>query len=242
MDDVRALLPLLEDIRSLTQHDALWDLSRIEEVSPDAFVALQSYFAGHFRTRLSVERVAVIAPPSGPLRAAAAGLFAFLEPPYSVAAFASVHEALAWLGKGREHAEVAAATAVALASRGFDDLVTSWIAAHLVDASSERCARDVGVTTRTLQRRLAARGSSFELEANIARVRAAESLLSSDKPVTEIAFEIGFSTPQRFANVFRALRGESPTSFRARVRVSSHGNRLSPPRTRAPSAGAKRTG
>jgi AraC-like DNA-binding protein len=44
--------------------------------------------------------------------------------------------------------------------------------------------------------------------------RAAELLSTSNRPITEIALDLGFSSSQHFANVFRKLRGHSPSRER----------------------------
>lgn len=219
-EDLRAVLPLFEAIRSLPPHRALWDLSRVDAVANDAFVQLQTFLRQHFRTKSSVERVAVVAPPQGPLRAVAAGMFAFLEPRYAVEAFGSSREALAWLEADRRLADVVDAEAALIVEAAFTDVVASWLDAHLVDADPRACARDLGVSLRTLQRRLGERKTSFGLEANRARVRAAERLLAGETPVTTIALRVGFSSAQHFATVFRRLTGKSPSAVRARKRVA----------------------
>ena len=43
---------------------------------------------------------------------------------------------------------------------------------------------------------------------------AAELLLNTDKPVTEICFETGFHDASYFTKTFRELTGYTPTSFR----------------------------
>ena len=222
MEDVRALAPLLDAVRTFSPHVALWDGSRLDEFSDDAFVALEELFRARAREEdLAVEKVAIIGPRSGQLRAVAAGLFAFLEPPYPVSAFPTVAEAMAWLGRDvPEAGALIEHEADALVQASFDGVVATWLDAHVADIDIERCARDIGVSVRTLQRRLSERGLSFEHEANAARVRAAERRLATDASLTTIAYESGFSSPQRFTTVFRQLRGETPSEARTRLRVA----------------------
>ena len=223
MEDVRALAPLLDAVRSFPPHVALWDGSRLDEFSHDAFVELERLFRARAREELAVEKVAIIGPQSGQLRAVAAGLFAFLEPPYPVSAFPTVSEAMAWLGRDvPEAGALIEHEAEALAFASFDGIVAAWLDAHVAEIDIEHCARDVGVSVRTLQRRLGERGLSFEHEANAARVRAAEQRLATDASLTTIAYESGFSSPQRFTTVFRQLRGETPSEARLRLRVAPH--------------------
>ena len=218
LEDLRALLPLLAALRSFPEHASLWDVSRVEAVAPDAFSGLQEFFLAHFREPLPIQRVAVVAPPKGPLRAAAAGMFAFLEPPYPVRAFTEPGEALDWLGAPREACLGALSEEIAALVEGaFDEVVSAWVEANAKTANVESCAKGIGVSTRTLQRRLAERGTSFEALANRARVRVAQRLLATDASLGSIAFEAGFSSPERFSRVFRDVTGETPSAARAKL-------------------------
>ncbi len=220
IDMLRVLLPLLDALRSFPRHASVWDLSYVDHVESDAFVGLQEYFAKHFREPLPVDRVAVIAPPEGPLRAVAAGMFSFLAPPYPVAAFDGAGEALDWIGVPRDVGlAVIEVERAALVSRAFDDVVAMWIEARVTNANLEACAAGLGVSRRTLQRRLSERGTSFEEIANRARVRVAQRLLATDAPLATVAFEAGFASPERFSRVFREITGETPSGARARLRA-----------------------
>lgn len=46
--------------------------------------------------------------------------------------------------------------------------------------------------------------------------RAMELLRETDRPVTEICFDVGFSSLGTFSRTFRAVVGESPSAYRAR--------------------------
>jgi len=50
--------------------------------------------------------------------------------------------------------------------------------------------------------------------------RAALLLKTSSSSITEIAYELGFSTSQYFATVFKKYKGETPRQFKARYRTS----------------------
>ncbi|HEY1959611.1 MAG TPA: helix-turn-helix transcriptional regulator [Polyangiaceae bacterium] len=216
--DLRSLVPLLVALRSFPRHASLWDVSRVGDVEPDAFTGLQDYFAAHFREPLPIVRVAVLAPSKGPLRAAAAGMFSFLEPPYPARAFTDASAALDWLGAPREAClRALEEESAALLADAFDDVVSAWVEANAKTANIERCAAGVGVSRRTLQRRLRERDTSFEALANRARVRVAERLLATDASLGAIAFEAGFSSPERFSRIFRDITGEAPSAARAKL-------------------------
>jgi len=57
--------------------------------------------------------------------------------------------------------------------------------------------------------------------------RAMELLRETDRPVTEICFDVGFGSLGTFSRTFRTIVGESPSSYRARF--SGDGTRLRVP-------------
>jgi AraC-like DNA-binding protein len=57
--------------------------------------------------------------------------------------------------------------------------------------------------------------------------RAMELLRETDRPVTEICFDVGFSSLGTFSRTFRAVVGESPSAYRARF--AGEGNALRVP-------------
>jgi AraC-like DNA-binding protein len=87
------------------------------------------------------------------------------------------------------------------------------------DIRIQTIARTLATSTRSLQRRLAAAGVSYQLLLDLARKDAAgryltESVLS----IGEIAFVLGYSEPAAFNRAFRRWHHETPQSFRRRQR------------------------
>ncbi|MBP7001080.1 AraC family transcriptional regulator [Amaricoccus sp.] len=81
--------------------------------------------------------------------------------------------------------------------------------------SLDAVAQAIDVSTRTLQRELRQRGTDFRsLRDAIRMQRARELLRGSGIPVTEIAAELGYSTPSNFARAFRKAVGVAPDAFR----------------------------
>jgi AraC-like DNA-binding protein len=79
-------------------------------------------------------------------------------------------------------------------------------------------ARMLNMSARSLQRLLCEHGTSFRIEANRARVRAAEALmLQTDDKLEVIARQVGCSSLAHFSTAFRRMTGECPSSFRARA-------------------------
>ncbi len=86
-------------------------------------------------------------------------------------------------------------------------------------AVAEACAVSYNHFSRVFKRTM---GKSFSDYLTQIRVREAERLLlTTDKSVTEIALEVGFSSSSHFISRFGALRGITPRQFRARVREVS---------------------
>ena len=78
-------------------------------------------------------------------------------------------------------------------------------------------ARELGLSVRTLQRRLTNHNTSFEGEVRQERMKVAERLLAeTETAITTIALDLGFATAQHFATSFNQHAGETPTAFRSR--------------------------
>ncbi|MEH6590919.1 MAG: AraC family transcriptional regulator ligand-binding domain-containing protein [Halioglobus sp.] len=76
-------------------------------------------------------------------------------------------------------------------------------------------AEEVGVSRRTLQRRLTDRDSSFkQLLQNLREELSLHYLNDSRLGITEIAFLLGYSDQASFSNAFRAWRDCSPSEYR----------------------------
>lgn len=82
----------------------------------------------------------------------------------------------------------------------------------LADVSQSSVARSLGVTPRTLARRLAAEGTSFRALFDAARREEAVRLLSHPGvSVTSVALELGFSDSSTFSRAFRRWYGSPPS-------------------------------
>ncbi|HYT69451.1 MAG TPA: AraC family transcriptional regulator ligand-binding domain-containing protein [Vicinamibacterales bacterium] len=86
------------------------------------------------------------------------------------------------------------------------------------DMRIDAVARVLAVTPRTLQRRLAELGTSFETLRDDARRQAAETYLSdATLSITEVTYLLGYSEPTAFHRAFKRWhRGVTPQAFRAK--------------------------
>lgn len=90
----------------------------------------------------------------------------------------------------------------------------------IANLDSISVARLMGLSTRTLRRRLSEEGFTFNEAKNLARERRAKYLLvNSRASLTEIAFDLGYSELSAFSRAFRSWVGESPQAYRENLRA-----------------------
>jgi len=106
---------------------------------------------------------------------------------------------------------------------GFIDRVRERIGTLLPrgEASAERVASELGISTRTLRRRLSAAGTSYQQVLDEVRLELAQRTLRQPGiSVNEVAFLLGFSDASAFHKAFRRWTGRSPGDY-ARAAMSS---------------------
>jgi AraC-like DNA-binding protein len=82
--------------------------------------------------------------------------------------------------------------------------------------STVHVARGLGVTERTLHRRLTAEGTSFSAIVHTTRESLAERYLAAERySLTDVSQLLGFTAPSAFSRWFRQRFGVSPTGWRA---------------------------
>lgn len=199
-------------------HVSLVDGSRLEGADPAAFNVLHRYVSEHHgRLAEQVTRLALVRP-GGMVGAVIAGFFSVMPAPYPTAVVADASEAAAYLGLSRE--VVAAVDGAVAEARGDDRLLEALRALLRAETGlslADACKR-LGVSTRTLQRRLEARATSYVAEVAAARLdRARARMLESDDPLTDIALDAGFASPAHLSAAFRKAHGLSPSAWRKQM-------------------------
>jgi AraC-like DNA-binding protein len=82
----------------------------------------------------------------------------------------------------------------------------------------DKTARRLGMSARTLQRRLRASGTTFsDLLERVLERKARRLLMQRERTLTDIADELGFSEQSAFQRAFKRWTGTTPAQFRAEV-------------------------
>ena len=79
----------------------------------------------------------------------------------------------------------------------------------------------MGVSERTLQRRLAELGLTFSRMVDDVRLAQAHKLIRQQKKLTEIAKELGYADPGSFTRAFERWMGITPKQYQKRSNAES---------------------
>jgi AraC-like DNA-binding protein len=101
---------------------------------------------------------------------------------------------------------------MASASDQVRELVHLWLSSGTCTA--DKVARDLGVDRRTVHRYLTQTGQTFSSVVTEVRVELATRLLTSHRPISEIASLVGFSGQAAFSRWFTHTFGCSPSAWR----------------------------
>jgi len=204
--------------RGAPPYYSLVDLRWLEAVDAEGFEVLRQFVAGKRQDmKTQLVRQSVVRP-AGMVGALAAGFYALIQPLHQVRVFDSVDDAAAWL----KPPDPAALSVMVdgLVTHGpmrgaFITALQRWLDDHLTEASPTAAARALGLSARTLQRRLQSHSTTFHAELREARVhRAQQLLLDTDWKLLMVAHHAGCSTSQQLSTLFRHLTGSTPTEYR----------------------------
>lgn len=205
-------------------HLSLVDARRVEAPDPNGLAVLVKYMMPRISAFAQTVKRQALVRPEGITGAVVGGFYSLVSSSYPTQAFADPTEALAWLGRPEQeaHALVNELNDLVMRQMGQSPLLSELhrvLRHRLVDANLADVARRLGMSERTLQRRLREAGTSFQSELNTVQVRTAQALLlASDAKLTSVAVEVGCASLQHFSGLFRKMTGESPSAWRARHR------------------------
>jgi AraC-like DNA-binding protein len=198
--------------------DLVVDVRRVTSITQPTFARLSELTAGRVGARGVVRRQLVLTPP-GLAGAVVSGFCNMLGIAHEWTCVGDDATGFTWLG--RPDASSVRMMVDALAARGEGDLVPrlrALLVRDLAAATVPTAARALGVSPRSLQRHLAAAGTSFRRELRRARIEAARELLAGTRATVEsVARSVGCESPSSFIRMFRSITGETPATFRARA-------------------------
>ena len=200
-------------------HASLVDIRALEAVDLLAFDALLAYLKKRRDAWSPNVSRQVVLHRGGFAHATVAGMFQFFQPGHPVAFHDDPKTAYEAVGAADVHREL-------------EELRKGWIGApeivRRVRAALEvlparapfpSIARSVGMSVRSMQRHLAASGSSLRLERHEHMLRASERLLEgTELDLDAIAAQVGASSASHLVTLFRQHRGTTPGAFRTRRR------------------------
>lgn len=218
--DIQQLTQLMDAVLSPQggPHVSLVDARKLAYVDSAAFIALVRYLETRWDAfgRLILRQA--LLRPVGLAGTVVAGFYQVMRPPYLARVFETLEDALGWLGP---EAAVQAQNALAELEKSPLDPMLAQLR-HLLESAPGKVAvaalaRELGVSERTLQRRLRASGTTFQDEVRRARVRASQTLmLAGETKLTAIALEVGCASLQHYSALFRRVTGISPSLWRKR--------------------------
>ncbi len=193
-------------------HYGLLDAAGLTSVTFEAFSAVSEFAKAHAKwLGENLQRQALVRP-SALAGAVIAGYYGVFPPPYEYKVCATRSDALAWL----DYPPNTFAAVDALMQT--DPLITGLrqLLEKELRPALDRHARALGVSTRTLQRRLLASGTSFSAEVTRAQLNRAMFLLRhSDEKISAIADKVGCSSLASFSEMFTREVGVRPSEWRA---------------------------
>jgi len=229
-EDALALLAALrlELHTSIPPHRSIIDASRLLDVPKGSFDAFADYVReAHEALGSQVTALAIVRPP-GLEGAVVAGFFQVLPPPYPVSVHDSVANALAAVAVDDDGVIAAAIAGLAIDDEEGDDdgavlrARLEVLADDAADLNLADAAKRLGVSERTLQRRLKEAGTAFSEVLRERRLqRALVRITREETPLTVIALDEGFASVQHLGQAVKKATGRSPTALRGQSSSSS---------------------
>lgn len=203
----------------IVTYDAIIDARNLDRIDERALQLMLKFFAGRSKGMAKKARRFVIVRPARDLvGTVVAGI---LPAAASLAKIELVDDLVA---AGRvlavDTSPFETIAKEAIDADGFLARVRQAIERALPEADIEALAATLGLSRRTLQRRITEENTTYRGEVLAARLRhAAHRLANTDDKITAIALECGFPSSQHFAAAFRAAHGITPTQHRERGRA-----------------------
>jgi len=201
-------------------HPVYLDLRAVESVAPSVFTVRAQVLSNVRKMMVRHTTKVAMVHAGGLVGATFVGIRAISPAPVPEEFFLDPHEALRWIDRDRD------ADLIGEVERLRAEVLDPTLLLRDLHGVLEReprqtlqeAAKSLGMSDRTLQRRLAGEGTTFQQQQAQATVRAAQRLLlESCASITQVAVDLGYASPQQLATLFRRQVGEAPTSWRKRL-------------------------
>ena len=225
-DDMRLVTAAMSDelAPGFTPFSSLVDMTEIESLDSDSFGDFVAFMREHVDAfaRVNLQSAYI---HGGDLFASSAvsGYTQVIGNPFPTSNFADVTAGLRGLGFGGEADEIVLALGdrKRLIRDTFRVLgpLREAILKHIASPTSAAIAAELKVSTRTLQRELAAVETDLTREVRRIRIAAAKELLATTElTIVEVTARLGFGATKTFRSAFRREVGELPAAWRSRRR------------------------
>jgi AraC-like DNA-binding protein len=210
-------VPLLEHRLAFAPHPSVIDARGLTHVDPLAFASLHACLS---KAGLALSRVvtrSAVLHGEGLVGAVVAGFAASLQIPIEVQMFRDPTDALTWLGLAEERDLYTEIESIVARAREAGSTIGQLGAVlesnpNLTLLSG---AMALGLSPRSLQRKLFKHKTTFQRELDAARVRAARRLLaSSEANLSRVAQAVGLGSAEALCSLFRRAVGQAPADFR----------------------------
>jgi AraC-like DNA-binding protein len=197
-------------------YDFVLDLRSLDSLSSGAFSLVREFAT---TGKPGLRRMAILVGEDTTGGVIQLGLFVLRPPRFAWSSFHTYGEVAAWFERP-DAAAVLAAVDRRTADRAVETTPLARLRALLSrsqDAGMDEVARDLGLSTRSLQRALADWGTTFSEERDRARVLQAQELLRDpETKLDAVAAAVGCGDRRSLNRLFRRVTGESPAEFRRR--------------------------
>lgn len=220
-DSLRVVVRLL-DVGAVSPHRSLLDMRGLTGVDFEGFDVMYRGVRDHQEGfAQNIEKQAILRP-DGPIGALVLGFYNLITVRYPVKQFTNEDDALVWLEIAERGDVLAELAAMRMTAFGRPEVVTrlrARLAATNGRGSPEQLAKALGLSLRSLQRKLAEIGTTVRDELHAFRVERAKKLLfETDDSLFAVSSSAGFESVRTFTEVFSKRTGETPHTFRLRAR------------------------
>jgi AraC-like DNA-binding protein len=200
---------------SVAPHRSLVDLRDVTAIDPSAFTALRETQTAH-REQLA-HRIThmVIVRPDGLIGAIAEGIGNVVSFPHPVEVVATLDAACTRFRAPELRTELEALRTAREADARVVAELHALLSTQPPALALPEAAKRLGVSSRSLQRRLRDAGTTYLAERNIAQVHRAQQMMrETDATLSQIALDVGCRSLQHFSTLFRRVTGETPSQWR----------------------------